>query len=187
MPIPSIDPLPEAPLRNDPDFSTKTAAWVLALANAFIPQINAFAAALVAEAQGVISGVASVNGETGILTGFAKALNQTMTNLTLAGWFKETVFTITDGASVDIDPANGTEQFWTLGANRTPTAANLANGQSITLYIADGTSYAVTWSSIGVVWAGGVAPVLPANGYAVIVLSKAGGVVRGFSAQDTTS
>lgn len=187
MAIPSITPLPAAPLRNDPDFSTKAGAWALALADTYTPQLNAFSAALVAEAQGVIAGVASVNGETGILTGFAKKSAETMTNLTVAGWVKEGVFTITDGASVDIDPANGTEQFWTLGANRTPTATNMVDGQSVTLYIADGTAYAVTWSTIGVVWAGGVAPVLPAAGYAVITLSKAGGVVRGFSAQETAS
>ena len=38
--------------------------------------------------------------------------------------YKDTVFTITDGASVDIDPDNGGIQVWTLGANRTPTATN---------------------------------------------------------------
>ena len=89
----------------------------------------------------------------------------------------ETVFTITDGASVDIDPANGGMQFWTLGANRTATATNFANGQSITLHVADGTAYAVTWPTM--TWVGASAPTLPTSGYAVIVLWKAGGTLYG--------
>lgn len=97
------------------------------------------------------------------------------------GGFAETVFTITDGASVDINPANGTVQVWTLGANRTPTANNFAAGQSVTLMIADGTAFAVTWSTIGVVWVGGTAPTLPTTGYGVIVLWKVGTLVYGVS------
>ncbi len=89
----------------------------------------------------------------------------------------ETVYTITDGASVDIDPANGGMQFWTLGANRTATATNFANGQSITLHVADGTAYAVTWPTM--TWVGGSAPTLPTSGYAIIVLWKAGGTLYG--------
>lgn len=95
------------------------------------------------------------------------------------GGFAETVFTITDGASVDINPANGTVQVWTLGANRTPTATNFATGQGVTLLIADGTAYAVTWSTIGVVWTGGSAPTLPTTGYGVIELWKVGSTVYG--------
>jgi hypothetical protein len=93
--------------------------------------------------------------------------------------FTETVFAITDGASVDINPANGTIQTWTLGANRTPTAASFGNGQSITLMIADGTAYNVTWTTINVTWVSGVVPPLPTGGYAVIVLWKVAGVVYG--------
>jgi len=112
------------------------------------------------------------------------ALNGTLTTPTITtptwvGTPIEDIFTITDGASVDIDPANGSIQIWTLGASRTPTATNLQNGQSVELLIADGTAYSVTWSTIGVVWADGIAPTLPTTGYARILLSKAGGVVRG--------
>lgn len=89
------------------------------------------------------------------------------------------VFTITDGASVDINPANGGIQIWTLGANRTPTATSFAAGQAVTLMIADGTAYAVTWTTIGVVWVGGTAPTLPTTGYGVIELWKVGSTVYG--------
>jgi len=200
MAIPVVPDLPAPPILGtdfDEDFSRKTDALYMAY-GPWIAALNAFAAALVAEAASVIAGVASINGKTGPLTGFTEnTVAQTLTNKTLTapaitdpvltGTLTEDVYTIVDGASVDINPANGSEQFWTLGANRTPTAANMQNGQSITLYIADGTSYAVTWSTIGVVWGGGIAPILPATGYATIVLTKAGGVVRGYQAPDTLS
>ncbi len=95
------------------------------------------------------------------------------------------VFTITDGASVDINPANGGIQVWTLGANRTPTATSFAAGQSVTLMIADGASaFAVTWSTIAVTWVGGAAPTLPTSGYAIIVLWKVGSTVYGVKTGD---
>lgn len=94
---------------------------------------------------------------------------QTLTNKTL-GDLKETVFTITDGASVDLNPANGPIQVWTLGASRTPTASSFAAGQSMTLMVADGTAYTVTWPSV--VWVGGSAPTLATTGYTVVELWK---------------
>ena len=99
-------------------------------------------------------------------------------DLALGKSIKETVYTITDGASVDINPSNGTVQLWTLGASRTPTGT-FSNGQSVTLMIADGSAYAVTWSAIGVVWVYGTAPTLPTSGYAVIELWKVGSSVYG--------
>lgn len=104
------------------------------------------------------------------------------TNGTSAYWadsFTETVFTITDSSSVDINPSNGTIQLWTLGANRTPTATNFASGQSLTLMIADGAAYAVTWTTIGVIWVGGIAPTLPTTGYGVIELWKVNSTIYG--------
>jgi hypothetical protein len=91
----------------------------------------------------------------------------------------ETVFTITDGASVDLNPANGTVQLWTLGANRTPTATSFAAGQSMTLMVDDGTARTITWTTIGVVWVGGSAPTLPTSGYGVIELWKVSTTIYG--------
>jgi hypothetical protein len=94
---------------------------------------------------------------------------QTLTNKTL-GDLKESVFTITDGASVDLDPADGPIQLWTLGASRTATASNFAAGESMLLMIADGTAYALTWPTM--TWVGGSAPTLATSGYSVIELWK---------------
>lgn len=105
--------------------------------------------------------------------------NKTLTDPAIIGAILEDVFTITDGASVDIDPGNGTIQLWTLGANRTPTATNFAAGESVTLMINDGTAYSVTWSTIGVVWVGGSAPALATSGYTVIELWKVSTTVYG--------
>lgn len=110
--------------------------------------------------------------------------NKTLTDPAITGTITEDVFTITDGSSVDIDPANGSIQVWTLGASRTPTATNFLAGESVTLMIADGTAFSVTWSTIGVVWAGGSAPTLPTSGYGVIVLWKIGSTVYGKSVGD---
>jgi hypothetical protein len=92
---------------------------------------------------------------------------------------QETVFAITDGASVDINPANGGIQTWTLGANRTPTASSFAEGQSVTLMIDDGTAYAITWSSVSPTWIGGSAPTLATSGYTVIELWKRSTTIYG--------
>jgi len=103
-----------------------------------------------------------------------------LTSLGVTG-FTETVFAITDGASVDINPVNGTIQTWTLGASRTPTATSFANGQSITLMVVAG-AYTVTWTSIPVTWVGGSAPTLATGtNKNFIVLWKIGGTVYGLS------
>jgi hypothetical protein len=91
----------------------------------------------------------------------------------------ETVYTITDGAGFAIDPTNGTIQVITLGANRTPTVANFDAGQSITMMIADGTAYTITWTTIGVVWVAGSAPILATSGYSVVVLWRVGSTYYG--------
>jgi len=95
---------------------------------------------------------------------------------------KENVFTITDGASVDLNPSNGTIQLWTLGASRTPTATNFLAGESMLVMIDDGASaFTVTWTTIGVVWEtdGGSSPTLSTSGYTPIVLWKTGTTVHG--------
>ena len=92
--------------------------------------------------------------------------------------YKDTVYTITDGASVDIDPDNGGIQVWTLGANRSPTANNFDAGAKVMLMIADGASaYSITWPSVN--WVGGVAPTLPTSGYGIVELWKVGSQLYG--------
>jgi len=95
--------------------------------------------------------------------------------------YTETVFAVVDAAGAVLDPNNGSIQTWTLGASRTPTQANWAAGQSITLMIDDGTAYTVTWTTLGVVWEtnGGSAPTLATTGYTVIVLWKVGTTIYG--------
>lgn len=111
---------------------------------------------------------------------------QTLTNKTLGGavlsdGYTEEVFAIPDGATVNLDPNNGSIQTWTLGANRTPGQANWAAGQSITLMVDDGSAATITWSTLGVVWKtdGGVAPTLNTTGFTVIALWKVGTTIYG--------
>lgn len=92
---------------------------------------------------------------------------------------KETVYTITDGAGFEIDPVNGSIQIITLGANRTPAATNFEAGQAVTMLIADGTAYTITWTTVAVTWVGGTAPTLATTGYTVIVLWKVGTTIYG--------
>ena len=125
------------------------------------------------------SGTIAIDSTVTTNSGTQTLTNKTTTNLVFDGSFTEEVFTITDGGSVDINPANGTVQLWTLGASRTPTASSFAAGQSVTLMINDGTAYAVTWSTIGVVWVGGSAPTLATSGYTVIELWKVSTTVYG--------
>jgi hypothetical protein len=98
----------------------------------------------------------------------------------IIGTIVENVFTITDGASVDIDPSDGSVQLWTLTASRTPVApTSWSAGQGITLQIDDGSAYAITWTTMGVVWAGGTAPTLATTGYTVVELWKVGTTIYG--------
>jgi len=97
----------------------------------------------------------------------------------ISGSLKETVHTISDGSSVVIDPNNGSIQLWTLGANRTPSANNFQNGQSLTLMINDGSNRTINWSSLSVSWIGGSAPSLATSGYTVIELWRAGNQTYG--------
>lgn len=106
------------------------------------------------------------------LTGTQTLTNKTVTNLVFDGRYTEEVFTITDGASVDLNPANGTIQLWTLGASRTPTATSFGAGQSMTLMINDGAAYTITWPSVTWVNNTGTAPTLNATGFTVVALWK---------------
>lgn len=75
-----------------------------------------------------------------------------------------------------IDPANGTIQYKTLGANTTFTES-LADGEFVTLMIDDGAGYTITWPTT--TWVGGSAPTLETTGYNVIELWHVNGVLYG--------
>jgi hypothetical protein len=120
-----------------------------------------------------------------VLTSGSQTLTgKTLTYPVIIGTILEDVFTISDGAAFEIDPGNGSIQLITLGASRTPKATNFAAGESVTLMIADGTAYTLTWTDAtfggsGVVWAGGSAPALATTGYTVVVLWKVSTQVYG--------
>ena len=104
----------------------------------------------------------------------------TSTDPVVVGTIVENVFTITDGASVNIDPTNGSIQLWTLTASRTPILpTSWSSGQAVTLMINDGTAYTITWTTMGVVWVGGSAPPLALTGYSIIELWKVGTTIYG--------
>ena len=109
---------------------------------------------------------------------------QTLTDPAIVGTILEDVYTITDGAAFEVDPANGSVQLITLSANRTPLATNFAAGESITLMVDDGSGRTLTWTSTtwgasGVVWVGGSAPTLETSGYTVLQFWKVSNTVYG--------
>jgi pyruvate/2-oxoglutarate dehydrogenase complex dihydrolipoamide dehydrogenase (E3) component len=112
-------------------------------------------------------------------TGVQTLTNKTITNLVFDGNYTEDVYAIVDGASVDLNPANGTVQTWTLGASRSPTATSFAAGQSLTLMIDDGTAYSITWPSVTWKTNLGVAPTLNATGFTAIQLWKVNSTLYG--------
>jgi hypothetical protein len=113
--------------------------------------------------------------------------NKTLTDPVITGAVKEDVYTITDGAAFEIDPSNGTIQTITLTASRTPAATNFVSGESVTLRIADGTAYTITWSTVGVVWVNGSAPTLATSGYTIVELWKDGSTIYGARVGDVAS
>ena len=145
-----------------------------------------------------VAGVSSVNGLTGAVSSIATTssvtsaittertavstlTNKTLNSVVLNDGYTEEVFTITDGAAVDLNPANGSIQTWTLGANRTATASSFAAGQSIILGVDDGTAFSLTWPAI--VWSkvggSGTAPTLTATGRTWVVLWKVNSTLYG--------
>lgn len=129
-----------------------------------------------------------VTGETGtgaLVFGTSPAIaTPTLTDPTITGTILEDIYTITDGAGFQIDPGNGSIQLITLTASRTPAATNFANGESVTLMVADGTAYTITWTTVAVTWVGGSAPTLATSGYTVIELWKVGGTIYGLHSGD---
>jgi hypothetical protein len=89
---------------------------------------------------------------------------------------KDTVYTITDGAAFEIDPANGAIQVVTLGDDRTPAATNFAAGHVLLLGVDDGSAYTIDWTTVDPTWVkvggSGAAPTLATTGYTWILLWK---------------
>ena len=110
-------------------------------------------------------------------TGTQTLTNKTLTEPTITGTIVEDIFTLTDGATVDVDPGNGSVQTLTLaGTGRTLTFTNMVNGEAVTLMINDGTSGTITtWNATFV--NGGGAPTLSTTAYTVVAIWKVGGVV----------
>jgi len=101
--------------------------------------------------------------------------NKTLTNPTVTSYV-ETVYALSGTA---IDPANGTIQTKTLGANTTFTES-LADGQSVVLML-NPVTYTVTWPTmtwISVVGTG-TAPTLEASSNNVVTIWQVGGTVYG--------
>lgn len=98
-------------------------------------------------------------------------------DLTLGGAVDETVYAIS-GTTPTLDPSNGTIQTHTLTGNTTYTDG-LAEGESITLMIDDGTDYTITWPTMTWKTDGGVAPTLNTSGFTVIQLWKVGSTLYG--------
>ena len=122
-----------------------------------------------------LSGYGITDGVT--LTGTETLTNKTLTAAVLNGGYSEETFTLT-GTTPALDPANGTIQEWTLTANSTPTDS-LADGESMTLLIDDGTGYTITWPTME--WVGGSAPTLDATNTTVVVLFRVGTTLIGLS------
>ena len=125
----------------------------------------------------------TIVGTTDTQTLSGKTLNSAILN----DGYTEEVFAVTDGVTVNLDPNNGSIQTWTLGANRTPGEVNWAAGQSITLMVDDGAAFAITWTTLAVIWKTdeGVAPTLNTTGFTVIVLWKVGTTIYGARAGDS--
>lgn len=104
---------------------------------------------------------------------------------TLTGTPIETIFALTDGATVDVVPSNGSIQTLTLaGTGRTMTwggssGTNWSNGQAVTLMINDGSAGTITTWNLTWVNNSGSAPTLSTTAYTVIVVWKVAGTVYG--------
>lgn len=102
----------------------------------------------------------------------------TLVDPVITGTIREDIFALTDGATIDIDPGNGSIQTLTLaGTARTLTYTNMLDGESVTLMINDGTAGTITTWNATFVNNSGNAPFLSTTGYTTVVVWKVGGVV----------
>jgi hypothetical protein len=109
------------------------------------------------------------------------ATSPTISGPTINDGFTEEVFAVT-GTTPAISPTNGSTQTWALSGASTPTAGTWASGQSIDLYIDDGSANTINWSSMSITWLnnGGAAPTLETTGYTTVVLKKLSSTLYGF-------
>ena len=96
----------------------------------------------------------------------------------IPGTIQETIFALTDAASIAINPANGSIQTLTLaGTARTLTYSAMQDGQAVTLMINDGTNGTITTWNATFVNNGAAAPTLSTTAYTVVVVWKVSGTV----------
>lgn len=121
---------------------------------------------------------ALISGLGDVITNAEQTLSgKTFENTILSGKITQTVYAITDAATVDIDPANGMIQTWTLGGSRTVTASNFEAADSVLLMVDDGSANDITWPSMQ--WVNGGAPLLATSGYTGILIFKIGSTLYG--------
>ncbi len=103
--------------------------------------------------------------------------NKTYSNPILEGTPKEDTFTIPDAAGYTIDPANGSTQLWTLGANRTPVLTSITDGKAVRVGIDDGAGYTIDLTACTLRNAGGDWGniLLKSTGYTFFLLENLGG------------
>jgi len=98
----------------------------------------------------------------------------------IPGTIQETIFPLTDSASISIDPANGSIQTLTLlGIGRALTYGSMLDGQAVTLMVNDGSAGTITAWNVTWVNNSGNPPTLSLSAYTVVVVWKVGGVVYG--------
>ena len=123
---------------------------------------------------------------TGITSGVAPTGGTFTGSVTFEDAINENVYTITDGASVDLDPDNGMIQSWTISDHRTATTS-LTTGQSMLLLIQTTASntYTLTVSSTPAIkWVGGSAPTVSATDVTAIEFFQVGTQLYGAAVGD---